>query len=355
MARSPCSLAPWTEHQSRDGFAAGLPGTLSCAPLRRRAPVAWLARLARSLLGPSVRFTRRLRRSDSRHALLRARFVSAPVAWLARHARSLPWTERQSRQLALEPNSRHALLRAASSARAGRVARSPCSLAPLNERQVHETVARLCDLAGDRSATMRSRRDPSMDSNRYTRRDALAMLGTTGTVALSAMGWTSGGGETQPAGTAGDPVARNDEAVRSLIQRQVTDSASSYRPRTTQYPIQHGIGRQRRRDDGRGVRVPASRFHRDPVLLDRIRLAAGFLERSQSARKHRPAGPRTSTRRPIPALSYTSLPRAARLPGATAQWPGALQTFLREGGWRHGERWRASPNHRWVIYRPSLK
>ena len=37
-----------------------LPYTLSRAPLRRRAPVAWLARHARSHLGTSVRFMRQL-------------------------------------------------------------------------------------------------------------------------------------------------------------------------------------------------------------------------------------------------------------------------------------------------------
>ena len=192
-----------------------------------------------------------------------------------------------------------------------------------------------------------------MDSNRYTRRDALAMLGTTGTVALSAMGWTSGGGETQPAGTAGDPVARNDEAVRSLIQRQVTDSASSYRGSVPDDFDLHSAG-----SAGSVVETmaaafvsPASRFHRDPVLLDRIRLAAGFLERSQSAEGN--IDLLTTNFNSPPDTGFVVHLVAAG--GAIARRHGAeeitraLQPFLVKAGGGMASGGVHTPNHRWVI------
>ena len=44
----------------REASPLGLPYTRSRAPLRRRAPIAWLARSARSHLRVSVRFMRQL-------------------------------------------------------------------------------------------------------------------------------------------------------------------------------------------------------------------------------------------------------------------------------------------------------
>ena len=44
----------------RGASPLGLPYTRSRAPLRRRAPIAWLARTARSHLGVRVRFMRQL-------------------------------------------------------------------------------------------------------------------------------------------------------------------------------------------------------------------------------------------------------------------------------------------------------
>ena len=100
------SLAPWNERQVyemassliRGASPLGLPYTRPRAPLRRRAPVAWLARTARLLLGTSVRFMRwllvlseGLRPSDSPTRALARRCAGAlrSRGSLARLARSL--------------------------------------------------------------------------------------------------------------------------------------------------------------------------------------------------------------------------------------------------------------------------
>ena len=160
VARSHGSLAPWNERQVyemassliRGASPLGLPYTRPRAPLRRRAPVAWLARTARSLLGTSVRFMRwllvlseGLRPSDSPYTRPRAPLRRrAPVAWLARTARLLLGTSVGfMRWLLAYPRGfaprtpLHAPSRAAAPARSGRVARSHGSLAPWNERQVY--------------------------------------------------------------------------------------------------------------------------------------------------------------------------------------------------------------------------
>ena len=58
-----------------------LPCTLSRAPLRRRAPVAWLARNARSHLGTSIRFMRQRRSKLEPAVLLIATLVAYYPAW----------------------------------------------------------------------------------------------------------------------------------------------------------------------------------------------------------------------------------------------------------------------------------
>ena len=108
---------------NRGASPLGLPHTLSRAPLRRRAPFAWLARALARVASQSG-----LRPSDSPHALSRA----APSARSVRVARSL-------RSLASKPADRgfaprtppHALSRAAAPARSVRVARSLRSLAQI--------------------------------------------------------------------------------------------------------------------------------------------------------------------------------------------------------------------------------
>src|SRR5262245_59792784 len=127
----------------------GLPYTLSRAPLRRRAPFAWLARHARSRPRTDVQvyetassLIRRLRPSDSPTRSLARRCAGAlrSRGSLAMLARDLGPTFRFMRQLLVLSDGfaprtpLHALSRAAAPARSVRVARSPCSLATEDRR-----------------------------------------------------------------------------------------------------------------------------------------------------------------------------------------------------------------------------
>ena len=61
----------------------------------------------------------------------------------------------------------------------------------------------------------------------FTRRDLLALMSTTGTLSLSG----SGAAQTPAAGAPGaaSVVERNDAAVRTVLQTQITDPASPNR------------------------------------------------------------------------------------------------------------------------------
>ncbi len=147
---------------------------------------------------------------------------------------------------------------------------------------------------------------PRMNAGRLSRRDALAILGAGGLV--------SAVGRPEPAQTTTSPLeaalARNDEAVRALLERQVSDPASPWRGGV---PDQYGLHPA---GSASGVAEtltasfvhPESRYRDDRALVERIRLAVGFLERSQS-----PQGNIDLLSRITPAsdaLRLASLPRS---------------------------------------------
>lgn len=117
----------------------------------------------------------------------------------------------------------------------------------------------------------------------YTRRDVLTLMGT-----ASALTTASGRADAQV--PAGDPVQlariveRNDAAVQALVQSQITDPTSSYCGSVPDQFGLHAAGSAGGAAETFAASFvhPQSKFHQDGVLLDRIRLAAGFLERSQS-------------------------------------------------------------------------
>jgi len=117
----------------------------------------------------------------------------------------------------------------------------------------------------------------------YTRRDLLTLLGTAG-----ALTWGTGreGAQGPAAGTLqlAHIVERNDAAVQALLQSQITDARTNHRGSV---PDQFGLYTAGSAGGAAETYAasfvhPQSKFHQDGVLLDRIRLAAGFLERSQS-------------------------------------------------------------------------
>ena len=126
----------------------------------------------------------------------------------------------------------------------------------------------------------------------YTRRDLLALMGTAG--ALGRYGDAAGAGRGrrradcrwQPSSSATTRPCERRFSHRLPIRPVRTGAAC---------PISSACTRRDRRaaSSRRWLRrssIPRSAFHRTAVLLERIRIAAGFLERAQSpAGQHRPA------------------------------------------------------------------
>jgi len=118
-------------------------------------------------------------------------------------------------------------------------------------------------------------------SARLSRREALAILGAAGTTAVT--GPLTRVNAAQPAPLDG-ALTRNDAAVRTLLATQITDSASAWRGSVPDQFGLHSAG------SAGGVAEtltasfvhPRSAFHRDAALVDRLGMAAGFLERAQS-------------------------------------------------------------------------
>ena len=184
-----------------------------------------------------------------------------------------------------------------------------------------------------------------------TRRDLLALMGTAGTLSLS------GNADAQtPAASApgaGSVVERNDTAARTLLGTQLTDPAS---PNRGCVPDQFGL-----HSAGSASAVaetlaasfvhPQSAFHHDRVLLDRIRLAAGFLERAQSPQGNIDLLTTNFNSPPDTGFVVHNVAAAAaigRRHGAE-EIARTLQPFLVRAGAGMAEGGVHTPNHRWVI------
>ena len=185
-------------------------------------------------------------------------------------------------------------------------------------------------------------------ARRYSRRDALGLMAAAGGLAA-----------VQPAMPIGrswsieDVVARNDAAVRELLQSQITDSSSPWRGSV---PDQFGLHSAH---SAAGVAEtmsaslvhPQSRFRGDPMLLERIKMAAEFLERSQSARGNIDLLTTNFDSPPDTGFVVHSVATAAivgRMHGAL-EVTEALQPFLLKAGAGLAVGGVHTPNHRWVI------
>jgi hypothetical protein len=185
----------------------------------------------------------------------------------------------------------------------------------------------------------------------FTRRDLLALMGTAGTLSLSGTGDAQAPAASAP-GVA-SVVERNDAAVRTLLETQLTDPAS---PNRGCVPDQFGLHSA---GSASGVAEtlaasfvhPQSTFHHDNVLLDRIRLAAGFLERAQSPQGNIDLLTTNFNSPPDTGFVVHNVATAAaigRLHGAE-EITRTLQPFLVRAGAGMAEGGVHTPNHRWVI------
>ena len=184
-----------------------------------------------------------------------------------------------------------------------------------------------------------------------SRREALAILGA-GTVA-GAVKQTNTRPAPTPASVAAGAVARNDEAARTLLATQVADSSSAWRGSV---PDQYGLHPPHLA--GGVVETltasflhPQSRYHEDAAVLERIRLAAGYLERSQSAQGFIDLQTTNFNSPPDTGFVVHNVATAAAIGRrhgheAIAQ---LLQPFLRKAGGGMAVGGVHTPNHRWVI------
>ena len=194
----------------------------------------------------------------------------------------------------------------------------------------------------------------------YTRRDALDMLAWGGAFGLSGARLRAYSGQSAnlDGGQPPDPllrtaVERNDTAVQALLQTQVTDPASPFRGSVPDQFGLHSAGSAAGVTETLAASFvhPRSRFHRDSVLLDRIRLAAGFLERSQSPQGNIDLLTTNFNSPPDTGFVVHNVATAAaigRLHGAP-EMAAALRPFLVKAGEGMAVGGVHTPNHRWVI------
>jgi hypothetical protein len=187
-----------------------------------------------------------------------------------------------------------------------------------------------------------------MDPRQLTRRDALTLIGAAGVFGAA------GPAHSQTSDALIDTaVERNDAAVRTLLQTQISDPANPFRGSVPDPFGLHSAGSAGGASETFAASCvhPRSRFHRDSVLLDRIRLAAGFLERSQSPEGNIDLLSTNFNSPPDTGFVVHSVATAAaigRLHGAP-EIAAALRSFLVKAGNGMAAGGVHTPNHRWVI------
>jgi hypothetical protein len=186
----------------------------------------------------------------------------------------------------------------------------------------------------------------------YTRRDLLALMGTAG--ALGRYGDAAAQDAKEDAALRlAAIVERNDAAVRAALQSQITDPAS---PNRGSVPDQFGLHSA---GSASGVVEtlaasfvhPRSAFHLSAVLLEHLRIAAGFLERAQSPQGNIDLLTTNFNSPPDTGFVAHNVATAAaigRLHGAE-EIASVLRPFLVRAGAGMAEGGVHTPNHRWVI------
>jgi hypothetical protein len=184
-----------------------------------------------------------------------------------------------------------------------------------------------------------------------TRREALRLLGAAGAFAVDAR---MAAATPQTGATPVDAaLARSNAAVKTLLASQVTDTTSRYRGAV---PDATGLFHATSAGGlietlGAAFIHPQSAFRGDSTLIERIRLAAAFLERSQSPQGNIDLLTTNFNSPPDTGFVVHNVATAAaigRLHGAP-EIPQALETFLRRAGSGMAEGGVHTPNHRWVI------
>lgn len=159
-----------------------------------------------------------------------------------------------------------------------------------------------------------------------------------------------------PAVAAGIPnevVARHDDAVDRLLRAQITDPASRFAGSSEDSSGLHTAG------SAGGLLTacataflqPASRFYRAPLMVERCRLAAGFLERAQTPDGNIDLLTTNFNSPPDTGFVVHGVGSAACLArrAGSRELLGLMEKFLRRAGAAMARGGVHTPNHRWVV------
>jgi hypothetical protein len=177
-------------------------------------------------------------------------------------------------------------------------------------------------------------------------------MGTAG-----ALGRYAGAAAQEAGGEAALPLAaiveRNDVAVRSVLQSQITDPDSPSRGSVPDQFGLHSAGSASGVVESLSASFvhPRSAFHRSNVLFERIRLAAGFLERAQSPEGNIDLLTTNFNSPPDTGFVVHNVATAAAIGRlhAAEEIIGVLRPFLLRAGGGMAQGGVHTPNHRWVI------
>lgn len=148
-------------------------------------------------------------------------------------------------------------------------------------------------------------------------------------------------------------VRDHDNGLRAVLDRQVIDPGSRWRGGVPDHYGLHGAGSAGRllREAAAAYFHPESAFHGDDGLYERIGLAAGFLERSQSDDGNIDLLTTNFNSPPDTGFVVHSVGTAARLAQVNehAAMLKLLKPFLEKAGQGLAKGGVHTPNHRWVI------
>jgi hypothetical protein len=148
-------------------------------------------------------------------------------------------------------------------------------------------------------------------------------------------------------------VQRHDDGVERLLHSQITDPSSRFTGTSEDSSGLHTAGAA-----GGALTAfataflqPASRFHHAPLMLERCRLAAGFLERAQSPDGNVDLLSTNFNSPPDTGFVVHGVGSAACLAqrAGNRELLGLMEKFLRRAGAAMARGGVHTPNHRWVV------
>jgi hypothetical protein len=148
-------------------------------------------------------------------------------------------------------------------------------------------------------------------------------------------------------------VDRNDRAVDAFLRAQVTDSASAWRGGVPDEFNIHNAGSAGGLIEAAAASLvcPQSKLHGDHVLVERIQLAAGFLERAQSPEGNIDLLATNFNSPPDTGFVVHGVATAAAIANryGAADVVRTLRPFLVKAGGSMSTGGIHTPNHRWVV------